>query len=170
VKRAQELGMIGTILYSDPGDDGEVTEENGYKPYPEGPARQPSSVQRGSVEFLSQLPGDPTTPGYPSKPGSPREPTESVIPSIPSIPISFRDALPILKALNGHGPRASDFNQWWDRNLGLVHKGVDYNIGPTPEHVQVNLFNDQQYNIIPIWNVIGVINGTIPDEVIVVGK
>jgi N-acetylated-alpha-linked acidic dipeptidase len=59
VKRAQELGMIGTILYSDPGDDGDVTEENGYAVYPDGPARQPSSVQRGSTQFLSVAPGDP---------------------------------------------------------------------------------------------------------------
>lgn len=162
--------MIGTILYSDPGDDGEVTEENGYEPYPDGPARQPSSVQRGSVAFISQLAGDPSTPGYPSKPGSPREPTESVIPSIPSIPISYRDALPILQALNGHGPKASDFNQYWDRNLGLVHKGVHYNIGPTPDDVVVNLHNLQDYITTPIWNVIGVINGTIPDEVIVLGN
>ena len=54
VKRASELGMVGAILYSDPGDDGEITEENGYKQYPDGPARNPSSVQRGSVEYLSK--------------------------------------------------------------------------------------------------------------------
>jgi len=54
VKRASELGMIGTVIYSDPGDDGEMTEENGYKAYPDGPARNPSSVQRGSVEYLSE--------------------------------------------------------------------------------------------------------------------
>lgn len=59
IKRAQELGMIGCLIYSDPGDDGERTEENGYKPYPEGPARNPSSVQRGSAEWLSIRPGDP---------------------------------------------------------------------------------------------------------------
>jgi len=53
VKRAQELGMVGALIYSDPGDDGEVTEANGYKQYPEGPARQESSVQRGSVQYLS---------------------------------------------------------------------------------------------------------------------
>ena len=52
VKRASELGMIGVVLYTDPGDDGEVTEANGYKAYPDGPARNPSSVQRGSVEYL----------------------------------------------------------------------------------------------------------------------
>jgi N-acetylated-alpha-linked acidic dipeptidase len=55
VKRAQELGMIGVAMYTDPGDDGEVTEKNGVATYPNGPAREPSSVQRGSVQFLSQF-------------------------------------------------------------------------------------------------------------------
>ena len=53
VKRAQELGMAGMVIYTDPQEDGEMTEENGYKPYPDGPARNPSSVQRGSTQFLS---------------------------------------------------------------------------------------------------------------------
>lgn len=55
VKRAQELGMVGVVLYTDPQEDGEVTEENGYKTYPNGPARNPSSVQRGSSQFLSMF-------------------------------------------------------------------------------------------------------------------
>jgi N-acetylated-alpha-linked acidic dipeptidase len=55
VKRAQELGMVGVVMYTDPGDDGEITEKNGHEVYPDGPARQPSSVQRGSVQFLSTL-------------------------------------------------------------------------------------------------------------------
>jgi N-acetylated-alpha-linked acidic dipeptidase len=59
VRRAQDLGMVGVLMYSDPGDDGKVTEENGLAPYPEGPARNPSSVQRGSAQFLSVAPGDP---------------------------------------------------------------------------------------------------------------
>ncbi|KAL1896862.1 hypothetical protein Sste5346_004496 [Sporothrix stenoceras] len=172
VKRAQELGAVGVLLYSDPGDDGEATEVNGYKPYPEGPARQPSSVQRGSVQFLSISPGDPTTPGYPSKPGVPRGPTDRYIPSIPSIPISYADALPILKALNGHGPTSKDLGKWWTRNEGLGHKGVDYNIGPTPaDEIQVNLYNEQDYTTTPIWNVLGIFNGSVlPNEVVVVGN
>ncbi|KAG5926329.1 hypothetical protein E4U42_003423 [Claviceps africana] len=170
VKRAQELGMIGTLIYSDPGDDGDQTEANGHKQYPEGPARQESSVERGSVGFLSIRPGDPTTPGYPSKPGVPRAPADDTTPSIPSLPISYADAIPILKALNGHGPKANDFNRYWKKNLGLGHKGVDYNIGPSPADVVLNLYNQQEYVTTPQWDVIGIINGTIPDEVIVVGN
>ncbi|KAI1384016.1 Zn-dependent exopeptidase [Hypoxylon trugodes] len=170
VKRAQELGMIGVVLFTDPGDDGKITEANGYDTYPNGPARHPSSVQRGSVQFLSVAPGDPTTPGYPSKPGVPRAPVDGAIPSIPSLPISYVEALPILKALNGYGPQAKDFGEYWTKNTGLGHKGVEYSIGPSPDTVVLNLYNEQEYTITPMWDVIGIINGTIPDEVIVVGN
>ncbi|KAJ4368710.1 hypothetical protein N0V86_009619 [Didymella sp. IMI 355093] len=169
VKRAQEFGMIGVVMYSDPGDDGDITEKNGNKTYPDGPAREPSSVQRGSVQFLSFAPGDPTTPGYPSKPGVPRLPVDHAIPSIPSIPISYEDALPLLKALNGHGPKASSFSTSWHGG-GLDYKGVEYNIGPSPSGLTLNLVNEQEYVTTPLWNVVGVINGTIPDEVIVLGN
>lgn len=170
VKRAQDLGMVGVIIYSDPGDDEGTTEENGDALYPDGPARNPSSVQRGSTQFLSVAPGDPTTPGYPSKPGVPRQPVDGAIPSIPSIPISYVDALPILKALNGRGPRAKNLNKYWDRNNGLEYKGVEYYVGPSPDNVVLNLVNEQEYVTTPLWNVIGIINGTNPHEVIVVGN
>ncbi|TLD33032.1 hypothetical protein PspLS_01414 [Pyricularia sp. CBS 133598] len=170
VKRAQELGMTATVIYSDPGDDGTATDEKGEKQYPNGPARQASSVQRGSAQFLSIAPGDPTTPGYPSIPGAPRKDPHVAIPSIPSIPISYADAIPILKALNGHGPSSDDFNKYWTRNRGLQYKGVKYNVGPSPPGLVLNLYNEQKYITTPIWNVIGVINGTIEDEVIVVGN
>ncbi|KAF1952943.1 Zn-dependent exopeptidase [Byssothecium circinans] len=169
VKRAQELGMLGVVMYSDPGDDGEVTEEKGVKPYPEGPARNPSSVQRGSCQFLSFAPGDPTTPGYPSKPGVPRQPVDHAIPSIPSIPISYADALPLLQALNGHGPKADSFDSHWQTG-GLGYKGVDYSIGPSPPSLTLNLLNEQEYITTPMWNVIGIINGTIADEVVILGN
>lgn len=169
VKRAQEMGMVGVVMYTDPGDDGEVTEKNGNATYPYGPARNPSSVQRGSVQFLSFAPGDPTTPGYPSKPGCPRQPVNHAIPHIPSLPVSYVDALPLLKALNGHGPKASSLNKSWQGG-GLDYKGVHYNIGPSPDNVLLHLVNEQQYVTTPLWNVIGIINGTIPDEVVVLGN
>lgn len=34
VKNAQDNGMVGCIIFTDPLDDGEVTEENGYEAYP----------------------------------------------------------------------------------------------------------------------------------------
>lgn len=114
-------------------------------------------------------PGDPTTPGYPSKPGAPRQDPHHSIPSIPSVPISYLDALPILKSLNGHGLNAADFNKYWQGG-GLGYKGVDYNIGPSPPELVLNLVNEQEYVTTPMWNVIGIINGTLPDEVVVLGN
>ncbi|KAI9894102.1 MAG: hypothetical protein M1814_004873 [Vezdaea aestivalis] len=169
VTRAEELGMAGVIMYSDPGDDGNVTAEMGEKEYPHGKARQPSSVQRGSVALLNRGMGDPTTPGYASKPGVPRKVPGHEVPKIPSIPISYQDALPLLKALNGHGPNVSSFNKYWNGG-GLGYKGVEYNIGPSPDSLAINLFNQQEYVTTPIWNVIGVINGTFSDEVVVIGN
>ncbi|CRG90248.1 glutamate carboxypeptidase II [Talaromyces islandicus] len=169
VKRAQELGAVGVVIYTDPQEDGEITELNGYEAYPKGPARNPTAVQRGSVQFLSVAPGDPTTPGYASKPGVERQNTENAIPSIPSLPISYTEALPLLKALNGHGPNATSFNKYWQGG-GLGHKGVNYNIGPTPDDVVINLYNQQEYVTTPLWNVIGVIKGSIPDEVVILGN
>ncbi len=60
IKGAQELGAAGVLVYSDPRDDGSVTVENGYEAYPAGPARNPTSVERGSVQFISQYPGEYT--------------------------------------------------------------------------------------------------------------
>ena len=91
VLRAQELGAVGIVMYTDPGDDGEMTELNGHKAYPNGPARNRYSVQRGSVGFLSLGSGDPTTPGYASRRGVPRQDPQKFIPSIPSLPISYAE-------------------------------------------------------------------------------
>ncbi|KAF1990299.1 Zn-dependent exopeptidase [Aulographum hederae CBS 113979] len=169
VKRAQDLGMVGAVIYTDPGDDGALSDENGNKTYPDGGAREPSSVQRGSVQYISIAPGDPTTPGYPSLPGVPRQPVDGAIPQIPSIPISYLDAIPLLKALNGYGPKASSFNKYWDGG-GLGYKGVKYNIGPSPDGLELNLVNEQEYVTTPMWDVIGIINGTLQDEVVVLGN
>ncbi|KAL8646186.1 MAG: hypothetical protein Q9210_006279 [Variospora velana] len=169
VKRAQELGMVGVLIYSDPQEDGDITEQNGYKTYPDGPARNPSSVQRGSVDFITTGVGDPTTIGYPSKPGVPRQDPSHTTPSIPSLPISYQDALPLLQALNGHGPQASNFNEYWQGG-GLGYKNVSYNIGPSPSSLKLNLMNKQEYVTTPIWNVIGIINGSLADEVVILGN
>lgn len=77
--------------------------------------------------------------------------------------------MPILKSLNGYGLNAADFNKYWQGG-GLGYKGVDYNIGPSPPELVLNLVNEQEYVTTPMWNVIGIINGTLPDEVVVLGN
>jgi N-acetylated-alpha-linked acidic dipeptidase len=166
VKNAQEHEMVGAILFTDPGNDGNVTVENGYLPYPKGPARQPSSVQRGSVEFLNIYPGDPTTPGVASLPGVNRTGViTDVTPTIPSIPVSQLDIQPLLKALDGYGKTAKEVNlSGW---TGLLD--TKYSTGPAPGAV-VSLSNVMKSSYNRIWDAIGFINGTIEDEVIVIGN
>lgn len=165
VKNSQDYGMLATVIFTDPGDDGNMTEANGYAAYPHGPARNPTSVQRGSVQFLSTYPGDPTTPGYPSKEGVPRANYSSVVPRIPSIPISYQDAIPILAALDGHGTAGEAVNRTnW---VGALN--VSYSTGPAPG-ATLSLSNQMDDQITDIWNAIGVINGTIADETIVIGN
>ena len=65
--------------------------ENGYLPYPAGPARNPTSIQRGSMQYLSSYPGDPTTPGYPAYENATRLEGGN-IPHIPSLPLSWANA------------------------------------------------------------------------------
>lgn len=165
VKFAQENGAVGVLLYTDPGDDFGVTPANGFKQYPNGPARHESSVQRGSVQFLGGVgsaPGDPTTPGYASKGDVERKDPHDSIGKIPVLPISYREVKPILEKLNGVGLRAP---KEWRGEL----EGYDYHIGPNP-NVTLNLYSHQIYNITPLWNVYGEIEGEIKDEVIVIGN
>ncbi|KAF9238740.1 Zn-dependent exopeptidase, partial [Melanogaster broomeanus] len=91
VQGAEERGAAGILIYTDPRDDGAVVEANGYATYPYGPARNPTSIQRGSVQYLSTYPGDPTTPGYPAYENATRVEGGNV-PSIPSLPLSWANA------------------------------------------------------------------------------
>ncbi|KAI0516764.1 N-acetylated-alpha-linked acidic dipeptidase-like protein 2 [Xylaria bambusicola] len=165
VKNAQENGMIGAILFTDTGDDGNITEANGYAAYPDGPARNPTSVQRGSVQYLSIYPGDPTTPGYPSRKDSPRADTRAVKPMIPSIPVSYVDAIPILAALDGHGVDGEAVNR--TRWVGALN--VSYSTGPAPG-ATISMSNLMEDAYTDIWDTIGIINGTNPDETVVIGN
>ncbi|GJJ08028.1 hypothetical protein Clacol_002235 [Clathrus columnatus] len=140
VKGAAERGAIGVLIYSDPRDDTGITVENGFEPYPHGPARNPTSVQRGSVQYLSLYPGDPTTPGYPAYANSTRVEGGN-IPSIPSLPISWNNAQVLLKEIEkGEGAGS------------------------------IRLVNQVDTKITPIWNTMAVIPGHIKDEVVVLGN
>ena len=165
VKNAQENGMIGAVLFLDPGDDGNVTEAKGYAAYPDGPARNPTSSQRGSVQFLSIYPGDPTTPGYPSKEDSPRADISLVTPQIPSLPISWAEAVPLLAALDGYGTPGEEVNR--TRWVGALN--VTYSTGPAPG-ATISMSNVMNDTYATIWNTIGIINGTNQDEVIILGN
>src|SRR3989442_2345046 len=99
---AQERGAAAVIIYSDPKDDGYYRGDA----YPKGPWRPASGTQRGSVGYMFQFPGDPTTPGVASVPSLPDSkrvpPAESAqLSKIPLPPLYYSYASPILEHLAG---------------------------------------------------------------------
>ncbi|KAL7928728.1 hypothetical protein V8C35DRAFT_317384 [Trichoderma chlorosporum] len=151
---AAARGLVGVLTYTDPQQDGNITEGHGYKVYPDGPARPDSCIERGSIGSIHNASaGNPPIPGK----------------SIPSIPVSYGDILPFLKALQGHGPRAADMNSEWHGG-GLYYKGVDYYAGPSPSHIVLNLNNQMSFPTKNVHQVLGAIKGSIEDEVILLGN
>ncbi|HSZ03512.1 MAG TPA: M28 family metallopeptidase [Terriglobales bacterium] len=157
---AQEHGAAGLIIYSDPADDGW---RRGDK-YPEGPWRPTTGVQRGSIGYMFQFPGDPTTPGIASVPSLPDDkrtaPEQSAqLPKIPTTPLSYGDAWPILEHLGG-----PDSPRDWQGALPFT-----YHLGPGPVKVKMHLKQDYQFRT--IWDVIGRVRGSeLPDEWVVAGN
>jgi N-acetylated-alpha-linked acidic dipeptidase len=157
---AQQHGAAGVIIYSDPYDDGW---RRGDK-YPAGPWRPDTGVQRGSVGYMFEFPGDPTTPGFaslPSLPDSKRiSPSHSAqMPKIPVTPLSYHDASPILQHLEGPvSPRE------WQGALPFT-----YHVGPGPVRVKMHLKQDYQFRT--LWDVIGRVPGSeFPQEWVVAGN
>ena len=157
---AQEHGAAGVLIYSDPADDGW---RHGDK-YPQGPWRPDTGVQRGSIGYMFQFPGDPTTPGIaslPSLPDAKRTPPDqsTQLPKIPTTPLSYADAWPILEHLGG-----PDSPRDWQGALPFT-----YHVGPGPVKVKMHL--KQDYQLRTIWDVIGRVRGSeLPDEWVVAGN
>ncbi|WP_434027205.1 transferrin receptor-like dimerization domain-containing protein [[Pseudomonas] boreopolis] len=155
---AQEHGAIGAIIYSDPRDDGFFQN----LAYPDGPARNQWSVQRGSVANFAIYPGDPLTPGVGATAGAKRlkvEEAGSVL-KIPTLPISWGDAQPLLAALRG--PVAPED---WRGALPIT-----YRIGGDGS-AQVRLKVDAEWGRKTIYNVIATLRGSeYPDQWVVRGN
>jgi N-acetylated-alpha-linked acidic dipeptidase len=157
---AQQHGAAGLIIYSDPADDGW---QRGDK-YPQGPWHPDTGVQRGSVGYMFEFPGDPTTPGIASTPDLPdskrTSPSESAqMPKIPVTPISYADAWPILAHLGG-----PDTPREWQGALPFT-----YHTGPGPVKVKMHLKQDYQFRT--IWDVIGRVAGSgDPDSWVIAGN
>ena len=167
---AEQRGAAGVLLYSDPQDDGYFKGDA----YPNGPWRPETGVQRGSVQYLFKYPGDPETPGVASTvdlPDSARISPEGNQPHIISIPLSYYDAIPILKALKGQGvPQGWQGALPFRYHLGGVGGSVGGQIGRSPG-VKVHLISQQDYQRRIIWDVIGKIPGSVyPDDWVVVGN
>jgi len=157
-KVAAEHGAAGCLIYSDPRDDGYFVGDV----YPRGPYRNDTGAQRGSVADMPLYPGDPLTPGV----GATPEVAKGVdlaqaktLTKIPVMPISYGDAMPLLKALGG--PVAPES---WRGALP-----VTYHLGPGPAKVHLKLAFD--WNLVPAYDVIARLAGSErPDEWVIRGN
>lgn len=156
-KVAAEKGAIGCLIYSDPQDDGYGQGDV----YPVGSFKNADGVQRGAVMDLPYSPGDPLTPGYGATDDAERIALEDAtsLTKIPVLPISYSDALPLLKALGGATAPSS-----WRGSLPIT-----YHIGPGPAKVRLKLeFN---WDMKPAYDVIATMKGaSLPDEWVIRGN
>jgi N-acetylated-alpha-linked acidic dipeptidase len=156
-KLAAEKGAIGCIIYSDPKDDGYYKGDT----YPDGAFKNETGVQRGSVMDMPLYPGDVLTPGYAATKNAKRLDRKDAptITKIPVLPISYQDALPLLKALSG--PVVPDS---WKGALPIT-----YHVGPGPAKVHLKLEFDWQLK--PAHNVIAKMKGdAFPDQWVMRGN
>ncbi len=159
-KLAAEHGAVGCLIYSDPKDDGYDRGET----YPEGPMRPPEGVQRGSVMDMPVYPGDPQSPGFGATPGGkggkliPLKEVKTIT-KIPVMPISYADATPFLKALDG-----ALVPENWRGGLPLTYK-----TGPSKAMAHLALsFNWDRKTL---YDVVATIKGsTMPDEWVIRGN
>jgi N-acetylated-alpha-linked acidic dipeptidase len=156
-KVAQEHGAIGCILYSDPKDDGYYQGDV----YPKGPFKNEYGVQRGSVLDIPIYPGDPLTPGVGATTGAKRLDRKEVINllKIPVLPISYHDAEPLLRSLEG----AVAPEEW----RGALP--ITYHLGPGKTRVHLKLaFN---WDMRPIHDIIAKLQGSEwPDQWVIRGN
>ena len=156
-KLAGEKGAIGTILYSDPADDGYGAGD----PYPKGAFKHETGIQRGSVMDMPTYPGDVLTPGRGATRNAKRLKQEDAITitRIPVLPISHKDALPLLRAMDGEVVPPE-----WRGALPIT-----YHFGPGPARVRMKAeFN---WNMVTAYNVIARLEGSeFPDEWVIRGN
>ncbi|MGE5562410.1 MAG: transferrin receptor-like dimerization domain-containing protein [Bacillota bacterium] len=157
-KLAQEHGAVGCLIYSDPANDGYADAD----PYPLGGGRPPAGIQRGSVQDMTQYPGDPLTPGIGATANAKRltRETAPTLLKIPTLPISYADATKILAAMQG--PVVTD------KERGAL--GLAYHWGGT-DAVKVHLAVKSDWSLKPIYDVIAMLRGsTYPDQWVVRGN
>ncbi len=157
-KVAAEHGAIGCLIYSDPRNDGYFQGDV----YPKGAWRNENGAQRGSVADMPTFPGDPLTPGVGSTKGAKRLKLKDAptLTKIPVMPISYADALPLLKNLEGAVVPES-----WRGALPIT-----YHFGGTNK-TRVHLKLEFNWDTKTIYNVIARMKGAErPDEWIIRGN
>jgi len=102
VHAAEERGVVGILIYSDPADDGAAQGEV----WPEGAWRAPAFVQRGNAKYSWFWHGDPLTPGVAATATAKRLDPRSAptLPKIPAAVLSAAAGQEIRSRLSGAGP------------------------------------------------------------------
>ncbi len=157
-KVAAENGAVGCLIYSDPRDDGYYQGDV----YPKGSWRNENGAQRGSVADMPVFPGDVLTPGIPATKDAKRLDRKSAptITKIPVMPISYADALPLLKTLDG--PVVPDGMR------GALP--ITYHFGGG-DGTRVHLKLEFNWDIKPAYDVIAKLPGSeFPDEWVIRGN
>jgi N-acetylated-alpha-linked acidic dipeptidase len=156
-KVAAEHGAVGCIIFSDPSGDGYSQGDA----YPKGGWRSDRGVQRGSVADMPTYSGDPLTPGVGAVENARRLDIKDAktLTRIPVLPISYGDALPLLRAMAG--PMAPE---GWRGTLP-----IPYRLGPGP--VRVHLKLEFNWTMVHIYDVIARIPGSErPDQWVIRGN
>jgi N-acetylated-alpha-linked acidic dipeptidase len=154
---AQREGVAALLIYSDPAEDG----YSKGKVFPDGPWGPETHIQRGAITYDFMVPGDPLTPGWASVPGARRIPAAEAksIPRLMALPLSWHDASPLLRRLDGPVAPPS-----WQGGLP-----IQYRLGGKSVRVHVKIQMDN--SIKPYYVVEGRIRGSeLPGEWVVMGN
>jgi len=156
---AESRGAAGTIIYSDPQDDGFFRGET----YPQGPWGPPSHIQWGGIiydwfgfgitpfTFHWQKKEDGTWVEGPVR--------DRALARIPSVPMSYEDASEILHLLGGPA-----VPEGWQGGLPFT-----YHVGPGPVKVRMKVDNVEK--IVLMRNVIASVRGSQePDKWVIAGN
>ncbi|MFN5332949.1 MAG: M28 family peptidase [Bacteroidota bacterium] len=159
-KYAEQHGMVGLVVFTDPKDSGFTRGEV----YPKGPFYNETTIQRGSMLTLD-FTGDPLTPNRPALPldGPVKikrdDPATVDFHTIPVTPIGYGAAKEILSRMKGEDVPAT-----WQGGLPFPYK-----ITGGPE-LKVRVMVDQKPDFIRANNVVGTFIGKDhPDEWIILG-
>jgi N-acetylated-alpha-linked acidic dipeptidase len=160
-KYAEQYGMVGLVVYTDPKDSGFIRGDV----YPKGPFFNETTIQRGSMLTLD-FTGDPLTPGRPALPLDGKvkikrdDPADVAFHTIPVTPIGYGAAKEILSRMTG-----SEVSEAWQGGFDFKYRitgGTD---------LKVRVMVDQKPEFIRANNVVGTFVGKDhPDEWIILGS
>eukprot|EP01084_Bolivina_argentea_P069177 125931_1 len=159
--QADQFGLSGLIIYSDPQDDGFVR----GPVFPNGAWMPSTGYQRGSVRYTFKCPGN-------VNPNRLRDKCDmditQVRPNIPLIAMSYGNAQLLMQNMVGFSTDNPDLNDWQGGMNFVYHTGVNNN--SDPQATRTRLLIENSVDEAEISNVFGFIPGSkYTDETILIG-